>query len=177
MKLPVPFLLAFLLLAAPARHVAAQDDLESSKGSSGERFSELGGKGGVSGESSAVDASAGSGNREAMDLVNAESAKPALDGKEVPAPGKKKSDALGKAVGTAKGAAYGMVAGAVVGGAVGIIGGPAGVLGGAAAGAKLGAMAGLAIGGLAGFLLGGKSSSPGVLESRQRQLDEAMKGM
>ena len=177
MKLSIPVLLAFLFLAAPARRAAAQDDLEKSKGSSGEKFLEAGGKGGVAGGSSAVDASGGTGNPEAMDLVNGESAKPKLDGKDVPAPGQKKGDALGKAVGAAKGAAYGMVGGAVVGGVVGIIGGPAGVLGGAAAGAKLGAMAGMAIGGLVGFMMGGKSSGPGVIEQHQNQLDNALKGM
>lgn len=178
MKLSIPVLLTFLFLAAPANRAAAQDDLDAAKGSSGEKFSEVGGKGGVSGGSGeGVDASGGTGNREAMDLVNGESAKAKLDGTDVPAPGAAKGNALAKGVGAAKGAVYGAVAGGVIGGIVGIVGGPAGVLGGAAAGVKLGAMAGMAIGAGIGFLMAGKSSSPGAIESRQSQLDSVMKGM
>ena len=178
MKLSIPVLLAFLFLAAPTRRANAQDDLEKAKGGSGEKFLETGGKGGVSGGSGeAVDASGAAGNREALDLVNGESAKAKLDGKDVPAPGAAKSDRLGQAVGAAKGAVYGAVAGGVIGGVAGSLGGPLGTLGGAAAGAKVGALAGMAIGGLAGFLLGGKSGSVGAVEKHQNQLDSVMKDM
>jgi hypothetical protein len=174
MRAIYPLLLAILFLAAAPVRPARADD-EKDKAASGEKFLEVGGNGTAPG-GTAVGAGEGNGGAKAMGQINAPEDSKGLKTGSVPAPGK--GDALGKALGATKGAVYGTVAGGVIGAVAGAVGGPAGVLGGAVTGAKFGAMAGAALGALAGFLLAGKAGDgkPGVLEQRQRALDDAMKG-
>lgn len=169
--------LLFLLLLGAAIPSRAQSDPESAKSESGTKFLETGGQGGVSAGTDVSGESDPSKAERANALTNGTDRKLTPDKTEVPTP--KKGDALSKAVGAAKGAVIGGVVLGTVGGVVGAIGGPAGILGGAMAGAKLGIMVGMAVGAGIGWLLGGKEASAtgGALESRQNEIDKALKGL
>lgn len=168
------FLLFLVVFASPS---PAQSDPEAAKSESGSKFLETGGSGGVQSGAAVDGTSDPSKSQRANDLVNGTETKLSPDGTTVPAP--RKGDALSKAVGAAKGAVIGGVVLGTAGAVVGAIGGPAGVLGGAVAGAKLGIMVGMAVGAGIGWLLGGKegSATSGALESRQSEIDKALKGM
>jgi len=170
-------LLPFLLSGLFAASALAQT--EADKAGSGERFLEVGGKGSVDGSAGGDEVAAGSGgsDRTAMDLVNSQGRSKGLKTGAPPAP--QAGGNLEKALAGGKGAVIGGAAGLVIGGVVGSVGGPLGTLGGAAGGAKLGAIVGAGIGFAVGFLMGGKekSETSKVLEGRQSQLDDAMKGL
>lgn len=172
MKTTLSLVIAALFLTLYVR--PAHADLESDKAASGMKFLETGGRGSPGASEAAVDARGGSG-ADARDPVNAPASAAGLKTAAVPAPA---GDALGKAVGTAQAAVYGAVAGLVIGGVAGIVGGPMGMLGGGISGAKLGTIAGAAIGACVGFLLAGKAAErkTGLLERRQQELDDALKG-
>jgi len=169
MSAVLPVLLLSILCVPPARAAG-----EADKAASGERFLEAGGKSAVGGEAGAVFAGGGGSDRSALDLVNSPGRSKGLKTGAPPPAGR---SAMDKALAGGEGAIIGGAAGFVIGGVAGSVLGPAGTVGGATAGAQLGAVLGAGIGFAVGFLLGGKEKS-GVTqatESRQRQLDEAMK--